>query len=36
MRGAYDNFQTLFVWAFKIVVDSSKFSMLLLHILCDD
>ena len=28
--------QTFFVWAFKIVVDSWKFSMLLLHILWDD
>ena len=30
------SFQTIFVWAFKIVVDSSKFSMLLLFILWDD
>ena len=29
-------FQTLFVQAFKIVVDSWKFSMLLLYILWDD
>ena len=29
-------FQTFFVWAFKIVVDSWKFSMLLLYILSDD
>ena len=29
-------FQTFFVWAFKIVVDSWKFSMLLLYILWDD
>ena len=28
--------QTFFVWAFKIVVDSWKFSMLLLYILWDD
>ena len=30
------SFQTFFVWAFKIVVDSWKFSMLLLYILSDD
>ena len=30
------DFQTFFVWAFKIVVDSWKFSMLLLYILWDD
>ena len=30
------SFQAFFVWAFKIVVDSSKFSMLLLYILWDD
>ena len=30
------SFQTLFVWAFKIVVDSWKFSMLMLYILWDD
>ena len=30
------NFHTFFVWAFKIVVDSWKFSMLLLYILWDD
>ena len=29
-------FQTFFVWAFKIVVDSWKFSMSLLYILWDD
>ena len=29
-------FQTFFLWAFKIVVDSSKFNMLLLYILWDD
>ena len=29
-------FQTFFVQAFKIVVDSWKFTMLLLYILCDD
>ena len=36
VRGAYDSFQTFFVQAFKIVVDSWKFSMLLLYILWDD
>ena len=30
------SFLTFFVWAFKIVVDSWKFSMLLLYILWDD
>ena len=30
------SFQTFFVWAFKIVVDSKKFSILLLYILWDD
>ena len=30
------SFQTFFVWAFKIVVDSWKFSMLLIYILWDD
>ena len=30
------SFQTFFEWAFKIVVDSWKFSMLLLYILWDD
>ena len=30
------SFQTFFIWAFKIVVDSWKFSMLLLYILWDD
>ena len=30
------SFQTFFVWAFKIVVHSWKFSMLLLYILWDD
>ena len=30
------SFQTFFVWAFKIVVDSWKFTMLLLFILWDD
>ena len=30
------SFHTIFVWAFKIVVDSWKFSILLLYILWDD
>ena len=30
------SFQTFFVWTFKIVVDSRKFTMLLLYILWDD
>ena len=30
------SFQTFFVWAFKIVIDSWKFSMLLLYSLWDD
>ena len=30
------SFQTFFVWAFKIFVDSRKFSMLLLYFLWDD
>ena len=30
------SFQTFFVWAFEIVVDFSKFTMLLLYILWDD
>ena len=30
------SFQTFFIWAFKIVVDSWKFTMLLLCILWDD
>ena len=30
------SFQTFFVWAFKIIVDTWKFSMLLLYILWDD
>ena len=36
IRGALISFQTFFVLAFKIVVDSWKFSMLLLYILWDD
>ena len=34
--GAYDKFPDFFVWAFKIVIDSWKFTMLLLYILWDD
>ena len=30
------SFQTFFVWAFKIVIDTWKFSMILLYILWDD
>ena len=30
------SFKTFFVWAFKIVVDSCNFSMLLQYILWDD
>ena len=36
VQGAYDKFPDFFVWAFEIVVDSWKFSMLLLYILWDD
>ena len=36
LRGIYDKFPDFFVWAFKIVIDSWKFSMLLLYILWDD
>ena len=36
MRGAFNKFPDFFVQAFKIVVDSWKFSMLLLYILWDD
>ena len=35
-EGHVISFQTFFVWAFKIVVDSWKFSMLLLYILWDN
>ena len=30
------SFQTFFLWAFKIIVDSWKFNMLLLYIIWDD
>ena len=36
IRGAFNKFPDFFVQAFKIVVDASKFTMLLLYILCDD
>ena len=36
VRGAFNNFPDFFVHAFKIVVDTWKFSMLLLYILWDD
>ena len=37
VRGAYDNFPDFFfVWVFKVVVDSWKFTMLLLYIFWDD
>ena len=36
IRGAFNKFPDFFVRAFKIVVDTWKFSMLLLYILWDD
>ena len=36
LRGAFNKFPDFFVQAFKIVLNSWKFSMLLLYILCDD
>ena len=36
IHGAFNKFPTFFVQAFRIVVDSWKFSMLLLYILWDD
>ena len=36
IRGAFNKFPDFFVQAFKIVVDSWKFTMLLLYILSDD
>ena len=36
IRGVFNKFPDLFVLAFKIVVDSWKFSILLLYILCGD
>ena len=35
-RGAFNMIPDFFVWAFKIVVDSWTFSILLLYILWDD
>ena len=36
LHGAFNKFPDVFVQAFKIAVDSWKFSMLLLYILWDD
>ena len=36
IHGAFNKFPDFFVWAFKIVIDSWKFTMLLLYILWDD
>ena len=36
IRGAYNKFPDIFLQAFKLVVDSTKFSMLLLYIVWDD
>ena len=36
IRGAFNKFPDFFIQAFKIVIDSWKFSMLLLYILWDD
>ena len=36
MRSAFNKFPDFFVQAFKIIVDSSEFSKLLLYILWDD
>ena len=36
IRGAFNKFPDFFVQAFKIIIDSWKFSMLLLYILCND
>ena len=36
LRGAFNKFPDIFVQAFKIVIDSWKFTMLLLYILWDD
>ena len=36
IRGALNKFPDFFVWAFKIIVDFWKYSMLLLYILWDD
>ena len=36
IRGAFNKFPDIFVWAYKILAHSWKFSMLLLYILWDD
>ena len=36
LRGVFSKFPDIFVWAFKIVLDSWKFTILLLYILWDD
>ena len=36
VQGAFNKFQNFFVPAFKIVIDTWKFTMLLLYILWDD
>ena len=36
LLSAYDKFPDIFVLAFKFGIDSWKFSMVLLYILCDD
>ena len=36
IRGAFNKFPDFFVQAFKIIIDSWKFTMLLLYILWDD
>ena len=36
VRGAFNKFPDFFVQAFKIVIDTWKFTMLLLYILWDD
>ena len=36
LRGEFNKFPDFFVQSFKISVDSWKFSMLLLYILCDE
>ena len=36
IRGAYDKFPDFLIWAFNIIGDSWKFTMLLLYILWDD
>ena len=36
IRGAFNKFPDIFIQAFKIVIDSWKFIMLLLYILLDD